>query len=177
MPKYIGSNLHFSCGSELKRIFITETPLESSNSLKLIFSELKSNNSLHIINSNIIPKMRSVCIEFNEGALRDCEWGGFINLFLPLNSSNNLLGHELTDAFDIIGPAWTSNGNNFLKSTSQDKNVSMLAFVDEPKCNIKGSVLKIPVSCKKVHLNEKSNSLQSLDDYLIISWIYDVVVV
>ena len=176
IPLYIGSNLHFSCGCELKRMFITETPLESSSSLKLLFSELISNDSLTRLNYNIAPKIRSVCIQFNEGALRDCGWGGFINIFLPTNASNTITTNiQLTDAIDIVGPAWSSNDEYYPKSKLSDKFISILSQVDEPKCSIKGSVIRIPVSCKKIHLSEKTSQSQSLNDFLIISWIYDVI--
>jgi hypothetical protein len=154
LPKYIGSNLHFTCGSEVHRACMTATSPEAEAALGAVAlarmadehpdhaggggafwgSELQeggndfafgfgfgenlgsaeaglsrkpSGGALPSLGKHV-PVVRSMSISFEEGALRDPDWGGCIWVYLPVNGLNPLMTARSVGKIHITGPAWTS---------------------------------------------------------------------
>lgn len=104
-PQYIGSNLHFSCGLEIKRFFMIDTPpiskiaLEQSAFVTITNSTgtFSSNSLLSENGVKNVPIIKTAQIQFEQGSLRDTNWNGFIWIFLPMNWENNNLRVELLE--------------------------------------------------------------------------------
>lgn len=149
LPKYIGSNLHFSCGCELKQCYMSSTPLLSAARLEQSFDyhllpkykNFKLKNRKRDPNSSFasdfLPVMRTMVIKFSEGALRDPSFGGYVWVYLPLNSLNKALDTSyLLNNVDIIGTA-IGNGSY--------ADVTLESVVNERDCKTLGGVFKIAV--------------------------------
>jgi hypothetical protein len=155
LPKYIGSNLHFSCGSEVRRAYMTAPSPEAEAALGAVaLARLTDVHPVHAgrdgafwgseleeggndfafgfgFGENPVgaaaaglprkpsgeplpsmrvrtPEVRSMLVSFEEGALRDPDWGGCIWVYLPVNGLNPLMTARSVGKIQIAGPAWTS---------------------------------------------------------------------
>jgi len=200
LPKYVGSNLHFSCGSELHRIYLTAVSVQAEMHLKSVllgqdldpFDDLNSppqnfepdftfsdgfgpsdaenpfgdsaphqhRHGLRHLDEGptLTPIVRSMCVSFEEGALRDAAWGGYIWLFLPVNGLNPRMTHSSFGRIHVSGPA--VEGLSSSSSSSQqdqqarrgissqraeESNVRLEKHVRAPDCRIFGDVYRIAV--------------------------------
>jgi len=92
-PLYLGSNLHFSCGLEVARydLFYGQATDSNSNSSR--------------------PSYLICTIYFEDGIIRDQEWGGFFMMLLPSYNSNNNHNIRITGTAGISAIHQTNVAN------------------------------------------------------------------
>jgi alpha-galactosidase len=189
LPKYIGSNLHFSCGKELSGCCMVRTPPQQAMLLEARFDShlihryrsFKANNARRsgrgaadVTNAVYVPILRSMCVRFDASSLRDQNYGGYIWVFLPLNPMNlgldaSFLAHNVHvsgSAVSVGGdqtPSVSSVYTSPLASLSTNPvsaSAVLVSYLCERDCRVHGAVFKIAV-CKPLNLNVSG----SIDEY------------
>lgn len=211
LPKYVGSNLHFTCGTEIHRIYLTGVPEQAESYLKSVFFGVEFNPSFGVFSPGstdtdcgfadgfgpadldtlfdaprslqqpdqeqqhhhtafnglpvLTPVVRSMCVIFEEGTLRDANWGGYIWVFLPVNGlnpqmTNSSFGriHVTGSAVDSLYPSSSTQPQQAYAQTSQASShkgissqraleapVLLATHVRAPDCRIYGDVYRIAV--------------------------------
>ena len=197
LPKYVGSNLHFTCGTELHRMYLTAVPEQADAYLKSVlfgqefspldafspgstdtdcafadgfgpvdtdslFNDLDTHLTAQGGAAVLTPVVRSMCVSFEEGTLRDASWGGYIWVFLPVNGlnpqmTNTSFGriHVTGSTVEALEPLSYSTQQTYNSSTSNKKGISsqraqeapvlLATHVRAPDCRIYGDVYRIAV--------------------------------
>lgn len=236
IPKYLGSNVHFTGGMEVRRAYLTDAPIEMKRALEamcqtatpkkksrsnlfasptaLSVSQHNQSNShqQHAINphwhhSSMLqasssdsdagnsnaslsnphvnsfgkgnsfgekfgasaggvlrkhtPKVQCLRIDFEEGALKDATWGGYIWVFLPVNIHTSRHHPDLLGRLQVMGDAvshlstsvhaTSPSGRPQAPSFANDPHlgaddIEVVEYIDEISCLTAGYVYKIPVS-------------------------------
>jgi len=249
LPKYLGSNLHFTCNLEISRFSICQhTNIDGEQYLRNLFektingiifpvndlnintfnlnnhhykssrssssssssrSSSSGSNTYHNGNdknkillkkksnsfklSNLKPIIKSIYISFEDHALKDPSFNGYIWVFLPNNPKKLSNIPHLHNAIQnlsfihIIGSAveytTKSNFDHNSKSSSGSNNnrVELVKHIIASKeCAIEGCVYRISVEKPAIYISDSgsnsSNNRLDGHDYLVISWIYDIII-
>jgi len=92
LPMYIGSNLHFSCGLEVASFTVVSflPPANAATADNGSSSAFDKSATHDDDNQMMVTRSWSCKVVFEEGAVRDRAWGGFVWLFLPVEASHPL---------------------------------------------------------------------------------------
>jgi hypothetical protein len=251
LPKYLGSNLHFTCNLEISRFSICQhTNVDGEKYLKNLFeitikdiifpvndlhintlnlnnhhyksSSSGSTNTKHNGNdknkillkkksnsfklSNLKPIIKSIYISFEDHALKDPSFNGYIWVFLPNNPKklsniphlhntiqNLSFIHIIGSAVEYTtksnfdhnskssGSSSSSSSSSSSNSSSSTNRVELVKHIIASKeCAIEGCVYRISVEKPAIYNSDigcNSGSSNRLDghDYIVISWIYDII--
>lgn len=109
-PKYLGSNMHFSCGAEISQCCMMPPPRDALARLSKLFKSIE--DSLYQYEprtrsgraiKKLHPIIHSMFIQFEEGVLHDADWMGSIWAFLPVNFSRSFWLRDVVGKIDISG--------------------------------------------------------------------------
>eukprot|EP01041_Mallomonas_annulata_P010610 gene10610-22149_t len=133
LPQYIGSNLHFSCGLEVKSFHTHQHTTNSGNNSRLQGDYENSNTDHHHHHSNPhrtknenendastntnTPSLHGCSIVFHEGSIRSFDWKGFVWMYLPTTTNVNQL--RITGSVASQHGAGTASGGGDGGDSSQ----------------------------------------------------------
>lgn len=197
LPKFVGSNLHFSCGLEVKRCHMIETKEHVKISLtrkcfitmpkKRSKSNIFSPSAANALGTNIfatsissasngehpyVPVVKTMSIEFEDFAIRNASWKGAIWIYLPVAFPQTKLYNHILGKTEVHGDVFynpLNPGNGAINDGYGG--ISMVEYVEERSCRAAGYVYKLAIASPTP--NQPSSTFQG-NTKIEISWVADV---